>query len=271
MVCQGTIALEYVGQDLLGGLDEALGPARLLGLEGGHLDGQLGGALDVLQVFEFPAFKLGAIAEVGVLGEGVVLPAAGFVDGVAAPHAGGAVEIEEDAGAGAAAVFEDEVAVEQDGFDLGEEAVVAVEVGPAGLHHADFRLGEVVDDLHQPVARRDEVGVEDGDELAAGGFKAFVEGSGLEPVAIGAVQIDDGVAEGAITLADGRGDLFGFVGGVVEDLNLEQFAGVVEIRQHASMRRSMTNCSLKMGSWTVTRGSCSKWHGGSLAAFLRCL
>ena len=70
----------------------------------------------------------------------------------ATPHAGGAVEVEEDAGAGAAAVLEDEVAVEEDGFDLGEEAVVAVEVRPAGLHHADAGLGEVVDDLHEPVA-----------------------------------------------------------------------------------------------------------------------
>ena len=55
----------------------------------------------------------------------------------AAPHACGAVEVEVDAGAGAAAVLEDEVAVEEDGLDLREEAVVAVEVRPAGLHHAD--------------------------------------------------------------------------------------------------------------------------------------
>ena len=71
-------------------------------------------------------------------------------------------------GTGATAVLENEVSVEQDGFHLGEEGVVAVEVGPAGLDHADAGLGEVVDDLHEPVGRGDEVGVEDGDELAAG-------------------------------------------------------------------------------------------------------
>jgi len=80
----------------------------LLGFEGGHLDGDFGGALNVLEVFEFPAEDLGAIAEVGVLGEGVVLPAAGLVDDAAAPDAGGAVEVEEEAGAGARAVLEDE-------------------------------------------------------------------------------------------------------------------------------------------------------------------
>ena len=189
----GGVALQDAGEDFFASLDEAFGPAGLLGFEGGHLDGELGGALDVLEVFELPAYELGAVAEVGVFGEGVVLPAAGGGDGLAAPHAGGAVEVEEDAGAAAAAVLEDEMAVEEDGFDLGEEAVVAVEVGPAGLDHADFGLGEVVDDLHDPLAGRDEVGVEDGDELAFGDFEAFVEGSGFVAVAVGAVEVNDGL------------------------------------------------------------------------------
>ncbi len=149
----GGVAFEDAGEDLFAGLDEAFGPAGLLSFEGGHLDGELGGALDVLEVFELPADELGAIAEVGVFGEGVVLPATGGGDGLAAPHASGAVEVEEDACAAAATVLEDEVAVEEDGFDLGKEAVVAVEVGPAGLDHADFWLGEVMDDLHDPLAR----------------------------------------------------------------------------------------------------------------------
>jgi hypothetical protein len=66
-----------------------------------------------------------------------VLPAAGVGDRFAAPHAGRAVEVEEVSAAGAGAVLQDEVAVEEDGFDLGEQAVVAVEVRPAGLDHAD--------------------------------------------------------------------------------------------------------------------------------------
>ena len=130
----------------------------------------------------------------------------------ATPHAGGSVEVEEDSGAGTSSVLEDEVAVEEDGFDLGEEAVVAVEVRPARLHHADFRFGKVVDDLHQPVARGHKIGVEDGYEFALSGFKTFVEGSGLETVAIGAVKMDDRVAEGPVALADGSGDIFSFVG-----------------------------------------------------------
>ena len=120
----------------------------------------------MLQVAKLPALELGAVAQVRVLGEGVVLPAAGLLDGAAAPHAGGAVEVEEDAGARAAAVLQHEMAIEQDGFDLSEKAVVAIEVRPACLHHADARLGKVVHHLHEPVGRRHEVSVEDGDEFA---------------------------------------------------------------------------------------------------------
>ena len=154
-------------------LDQALGPARLLRLEGGHLDGQLGRALHVLQVEKLPSLDLRAIAQVGVFGQGVVLPAAGLFDGADAPHAGGAVEIEEDAGAGAAAVLQHEVAVQQNGLHLGQERVIAVDVGPARLHHADLGIGEVVDHSHQPVGRGSEVGVEDGDELALGALQAL--------------------------------------------------------------------------------------------------
>ena len=119
------------------------------------------------------------MAEVGVLGEGIVLPAAGFFDGRAAPHAGGAVEVEEDSGAGAATVFEDEMSVKQDGFDLCEEAVVAVQVRPACLHHAYAGLGEVMHYLVEPLRRRDEVGVEDCDERTLGAAQTFLEGSAL--------------------------------------------------------------------------------------------
>ena len=225
---RGHVGAEDLGQNLDAGLDEPLGPARLLGFEGGHLDGQLGGALDVGQVLELPAGHLRAVAEVGVFGERVVLPAAAVGDGLAAPHAGGAVEVEELAGAGARAMLEDEVAVEQDGLDLGQHAVVAVEVGPAGLHHADLGLGEVMDDLHEPVGRRNEVGVEDGDELAFGDFEAGVERSGLEAVTIGAMDVDDVVAEGGVAVDDGRGDLLGLVGGVVEHLDFELLARVLD-------------------------------------------
>ena len=130
------------------------------------------------------------------------------------------------AGAGARAVLQNEVAVEQNGLDLGQHAVVAVQVRPARLHHADLGLGKVVDHLHQPVGRRNKVGVEDGDELALGHFESGVEGPGLEAVPVGAVNIDDVVPESGVAVDDCRGHLAGFVGGVVEHLDLELLARV---------------------------------------------
>src|SRR6476661_2746181 len=101
-------------QQLQAGLNRALRPAMLLRLERVHLYRHFGGRDDVGEEDEAPAFELGAIAEVEILGEGIVLPAAGVADGLAAPDARRAVEIEEATGAIAAAVLEDEVRVEQD-------------------------------------------------------------------------------------------------------------------------------------------------------------
>ena len=76
----GHVGAQNARQDFLGRLHQALGPARLLRFEGVHLHGQLGGALDFRQVEKFPAAELRAVGKVGVFGERVVLPAAGFVD-----------------------------------------------------------------------------------------------------------------------------------------------------------------------------------------------
>jgi len=67
-------------------------------------------------------------------------------------------------------VFEHEVAIEQNGFDLREQRVVAVDVRPARLHHADLGVGEVMYALQQKVGGRNKIGVEDGNEFALGSF-----------------------------------------------------------------------------------------------------
>ena len=163
---QRSIAAQHTRQDLFSRLDQSFGPARLLRLERGHLHGQLGGHSDILQIDKLPSLELGAIGKIGIFGERVVLPAAGFVDRRPPPHSGGAVEVKEDAAAGASGVLEHEVAVEQDGFHLREKRIIAVDVRPARLHHADLGIGEVMDGAQQKIFRRREVGVENGDEFA---------------------------------------------------------------------------------------------------------
>src|SRR5207245_8114329 len=111
---------------------------------------------------ELPAAELRAVAQIEILGERVVLPAAGSVDGRPAPHAGGAVEVEEAAAAVSAAVLEDEVPVQQNRLDLRQQRVVLIDVAPARLHHPDLRIAEVRDQLGDEIGGRDEVGVENG-------------------------------------------------------------------------------------------------------------
>ena len=76
----GWLRREDPRQQLAAGLDRALGPAVLLRLEGVHLDRKLGRHDDVREEEELPAAQLGAIAEVEILGQRVVLPAAAVND-----------------------------------------------------------------------------------------------------------------------------------------------------------------------------------------------
>src|SRR5439155_3982162 len=123
--------------------------------------------------------ELRTIREIGVFGERIVLPAAGIVDGFAAPDAGGAVEIEKSAAARTRTVLDNEMAIEKNSFNVGEQGVVAVEISPACLHHADFAaaigIHEIRNRAAQKIGFREEVGVEDGDEFALGGFQAVFQ------------------------------------------------------------------------------------------------
>ena len=57
------------------------------------------------------------------------------------------------------------MAIEQDRFDFGEKGIIAIDVRPPRLHHADIGFGEVVDGAHQKIFRHYEIGIEDGDEF----------------------------------------------------------------------------------------------------------
>ena len=126
-------------------------------------------------------------------------------------------------------MLEDEVAVEQHALHFGEKVVIAVEVAPACLHHADGGIGEVVNGAREEVRGGDEIGVEDGDHLAGGGLQPFLERASLKPVAVGAVVVFNGVAERAVAFDEGAGKGRGVVGGIVQHLNLEQLLGIVHL------------------------------------------
>ncbi len=216
-------------QELHAGLDGAFGPAMLLRLEGIHLDRHFRRRHDVRQEDEAPAEELRAVTEVEILGQGVVLPSAGVVDRVTPPDPRCAVEVEEAAGAVAPPMLEHEVRVEQDRLNLGQEGVILVDMPPARLDHAHFRVAEVRQRLEEEVRRRHEVRVENRDEICLRQLESSFEGAGLIAAAVDAMDIRDVEAARRVAADRQLGDIRGLVRRVVEDLNLQQLARVIHL------------------------------------------
>ena len=53
-------------------------------------------------------------------------------------------------------MFQNEVAIEQERLNFGQEIIVAIEIAPAGLHQTDFGIGEMVNRPHQEIGRGNE-------------------------------------------------------------------------------------------------------------------
>jgi len=220
---------QHPAEELPAGLDGALGPAVLLALEAVDVHRQLRRHVELVQVEEAPAGQLGAVREVEVLGDRVVLPAAGLGDGPAAPDAGGAVEVEEAAAAVAGGVLDQEMAVQEDGLEPGEQGVPPVDVAPSRLHHPQGLVGhQVGHGPAQEIGAGQEVGVEDGQQLTPGAGGARLQGAGLEAGALPAVQVVDVQAPAAVVGHPLGDDLRRLIVGVVQHLDLQAVPGVVQ-------------------------------------------
>ena len=228
---QPRIAAQHGAEHLAGGLDGAACPASLLLLKREDALGELVRSVYAGAVFAAPAAQCGAVAEVEILGQRVNLPAARVVNASAPPEPTRTIEVEPQAIAAAHLLLHEKVNVVHHGLRAGDETVLTIKVGPAGLGEAGARVGEGVlldQDAAQPVDGGNEVGVEECDELAFDVRHGGGECAGLVAAAIGAVPVFDveaGVAEFA---DDGGGEISGVVGGVVEHLNLKAVAGPIE-------------------------------------------
>ena len=226
---QGSVTAHHSRQNLLSGLDKSFGPTRLLRFKCSHLHRQFRGTLHILQVNKFPSLKLGAVGEVGIFGQRVVLPAAGFLDGSAPPDARGAIEVEEEPGARATGMLQHKVAVQQNSFDLSQKRVMAVEMRPARLHHADARIGEVMDGPQQKIFRGSEVGVENGDELTLRRLHPFRQSARLEARAVGSMMVADRITQRRIPFDQPASHVDGLIGRVVQHLDVQLFPGILQL------------------------------------------
>ena len=125
-------------------------------------------------------------------------------------------------------MFDHEVTVEQRGLCTSQHALIAVQMVPARLHHADIGFIEVRNGLAQERRPGLEVRVEDAEQLAPRRVHARLERAGLEPDAALAPQ-DDGVDPlGAQLRHLAVHELAGVVRGVVEHLHLEPVSRPIE-------------------------------------------
>jgi hypothetical protein len=228
----------------------------------------LRGRHDVGPVHEPPPAQLSAVGQVEILGERVVLPPAGIGNCGPAPDPASAGKIEHASGAEPRAVLHEMVTVEHERLHAREQALLTVQMPPTRLHHADRWVAEITDDGAEKIRLGNEVRVEDGDELALGALQPELECAGLVPGPVTATQVhrvEPAVAE--LENLAARQSL-GFVGRVVEDLDLEPLSRVVEprdcIEQPLDHRRFVVERKLNGDGRQVGR---RKLWNGAIGAF----
>ena len=214
---------------LAGALGEALVPAVLLGPPGGQPVGQLARHPDAEKDRGAPALEMDAIAEVEILGQGIGMPAPGIIDGAPAPQAASAVEGHVEIGPGPRALLDGEMRVQRQRLGAGQEILPRVQMLPARLDQGQLRFGQQREDAAgEEIARGQEIGVEDGDELGIGLGEAVAQRPRLEARAIGAPHELGVDPPGAHPLHGDAGELGGVVGAVVQHLDLQPILGPVD-------------------------------------------
>ena len=104
----------------------------------------------------------------------------------------------------------------------------AIQVAPAALDEPDLRVHhEVWDGLEKEIFFRNEVGIKNGEEFTLCDCHAFLEGAGLEVLAVGAVDELDVVTTCGKFCDFSLGDFVALVRGVVQDLDFMLVLGVV--------------------------------------------
>ena len=98
----------------------------LLRLEAIHVHRQLGRSHDVRKIDKFPAYELGAIAEIEILAQRVILPASALLDTRTSPESGRSIEIEKTAAAAASGLLQQKVSVQKDRLHAREQRITAI-------------------------------------------------------------------------------------------------------------------------------------------------
>ena len=113
---------------------------------------------------------------------GIRLPPTGFQDGFFPEHASAAVEVLEVTGQISSGLLDQEVDIDRMGDRLGQKVIIPIMMGPSALNDPQtFVLRKIREGAKQKICRRDEVGIEDGNEFFLGSFEGSLQGTSLEP------------------------------------------------------------------------------------------
>jgi len=216
------------GKEAPGRLDAPLGPALLLDLQGPHPRRELPGHPDVVTIDAPPPGQLRTVAQLQVLGEGRAAPAPDRLEAAPPPHPGRAVEVEEEAGAVPGSVLDREVCVQEERLRPRQPALPPVQVTPGRLHEAHVRMGERGQESAHEIRGRDEVRIQDQEELAPGPRRAGRQRPRLVALAPLAPEVPHVDASPAPRGHAPRHDLHRLVVRVVEDLHLEPVRRIVD-------------------------------------------
>jgi hypothetical protein len=122
------------------------------------------------------------------------------------------------------------VAVQHQRLHLRQQRVVAVDVAPAGLHHADGRVREVPHHIPEEIERREEIRVEDRDQLALRHLQPVVQRPRLVAAPVDPVDVHHVDPLAPQPLHREPRDRLGLVRRVVQHLDLEEVLRVVDLR-----------------------------------------
>ncbi len=85
-----------------------------------------------------------------------------------------------------------------------------------------------MDALQQKVGRRNKIGVKDDDEFALRRFQSLRQSTSFVALTIVAMQVRHRMSQGGVAIHQNAGDFNGFVGRVVQQLDVELLSWIVE-------------------------------------------
>src|ERR1700722_3502120 len=125
-------------------------------------------------------------------------------------------------------MLEHEMTVQQNGLNFGEERVIAVDVSPAGLHHTDLGIGEMMNYPLQKILGGHKIRVENGYKLTSRGLETLCQSTRFEALAIRTMVIADRESPGSIVIDQSACHGNRFIGRVVEHLNVQFFRRIFQ-------------------------------------------